>query len=49
MMSDAMGPPLGINGGDENFGIVPFEKYRGRSVAELAADRDYSEWLMGQP
>lgn len=32
--------------GDE---IVEFGKYRGRRVAELAADRGYARWLMSQP
>lgn len=29
--------------------IVPFGKYRGQPVEVLAADRDYTDWLMAQP
>lgn len=28
--------------------IVPFGKYKGRSVEDLAADKQYSEWLVNQ-
>jgi hypothetical protein len=29
--------------------VVPFGKYKGRSVAELAADDGYREWVLAQP
>lgn len=29
--------------------IVPFGKYKGRSVDELTADQDYVNWLLAQP
>jgi len=29
--------------------LVPFGKYRGQPVEVLAADRDYTDWLMAQP
>jgi hypothetical protein len=37
------------NGGDENLQIVPFGKYKDRTVAELAGDRAYCDWLIAQP
>jgi hypothetical protein len=49
MMSDAMGLPPGINGEHKSLQVVPFGKYKGRTVAELVADRGYSEWLIAQP
>lgn len=29
--------------------LVPFGKYRGRPVEEMAVDREYCDWLMAQP